>query len=134
MIRISSPISDAPWFLMASGALSEGNVAQVVAAIDTLGTSDRARPVLDLLHVEPVETGAILALGKLVERGLVNLMFKQARLAGTLPARMAAVLGESHVEAWEAVLAHIRNRREQGLADCPGIESLLARQGNTAVA
>lgn len=127
MFSLNSPITDAPWYLTASGLLLESSALQVAAAIDKAARNVPERAVFDLSTAERVETGVVIQLASLVERGRLNVIVQLGRLAPALPPKLAAVLGESQVEASEALLGHIRHRREQGLEDSEAIRALLAR-------
>lgn len=128
MFRVSSPLSDAPWYKTVSGSLHQGSVSQMITAIDEAAKATaRERPVIDLSTAECVETGVVIQLAELVERGQLNLVVQLGRLVPALPARLAAVLGESQVEARETLLGHIKQRREQGLEDCDAIRAMLTR-------
>ena len=61
-----------------------------------------------------------------MDRGEVCLLVSEAATAA-IPPRLAAVVRESHLEAMEAVLALVRRRRHDGIADSPTIAGLLER-------
>ncbi len=126
MLLITAPIADAPWYLMASGPLSVDSMPHVLAAIQAVRYGEVICPVLDLTTVDLIDAEAGNRLAEMVDRGDMNILGPGMSLA-SVPARLAAVVRESHLEAMETVLALIRRRRHDGIADHPAIAGLLDR-------
>ena len=126
LLLINTPIKDAPWFLEASGYLNNESMPYLNAAIQAARHGEPYCPVLDLTLVEQIDTDASEQLANLVERGEVNLL-SETPPDQQLPARLAVVLRESRLEAAESILSLVRQRRNDGLADCPVIAQMLAR-------
>ena len=126
MLLISTPINDAPWYLQASGFLNDDSMPYLYAAIQAAGHGEPFCPVLDLTLVEQIDTAAGEQLADLVERGDVNLL-SEIPANQTLTPRLAVMLRESRLEAAESILSLVRQRRHQGLADCPVSAQLLTR-------
>lgn len=125
--QISIPIDDAPWYLLATGSLHESAVAAALEAVDAAASIGTHRPVLDLTVADRVDTAALTRLGALVEQGRMNLLIQCERVVAMLPPRLAVVFGESRIEASEALLAHVKDRRERGMTDGPDISLALGR-------
>ncbi len=79
--------------------------------------------MLDLTLVERVDREAGERLAEMVARGEVNLLGGDL----VLPMHLAAVVRESHLEAVEAVLTLVRQRRHDGIDDTPALSALLER-------
>jgi len=118
---IRTPITGAPWYLCATGHVTADSVKHIEVAVSTV--PEASTLVLDLTLVERVDREAGERLAEMAARGEVNL------LGGVLvlPAQLAAMVRESHLEAVEAVLALVRQRRHDGLDDTPAIAALLER-------
>lgn len=121
------PFTDAPWYIRVTGVLQGSAIAQVTAAIEAAAQAAPERPIVDLSTADRVEPDVMTRLGELVERGKVNLILQLGRLVPAASPKLAAVLGESQVEAREALLGYIRQRREQGLEDSDAIREMLVQ-------
>jgi hypothetical protein len=98
-------------------------VRQVEAVVSATRADQKSSPVLDLTLVERVDREAGERLAEMVARGEINLLGGHL----VLPARLATVVRESHLEAVEAVLALIRQLRHDGIDDTPTLAALLER-------
>jgi hypothetical protein len=121
--QIRTPITGAPWYFCASGHITADSVRQVEAVVSAASSGQDASPVLDLTLVERVDREAGERLAEMVARGEVNLLGGDL----VLPMHLAAVVRESHLEAVEAVLTLVRQRRHDGIDDTPALSALLER-------
>lgn len=126
MFDISSPLTDAPWYLVARGPLTADRLTHLAAALRGASEGQDIPTVLDVTMVDHVVSEAGELLGDFVKRGEVSLLGPNlGRLP--LPAGSETVLREAELEAKEALLALVRYRRHQGIADCREITAMLAR-------
>jgi hypothetical protein len=126
MFLISAPITEAPWYLLANGPLSVGSLPHVLAAVQAARYGEVMCPVLDLTMAGPVDADAGKCLAEMVDRGDLNVLGPGINHVSMAPG-LAAVIRESHLEALETVVALIRRRRHEGLADSATISDLLDR-------
>jgi hypothetical protein len=119
---IYTPIAGAPWYFCAAGHVTADSLKQIESVISAVLPDAQSIPVLDLTLVE-VDREAGERLAAMVARGDVNLLGG----ALVLPPPLTAVVLESHLEAVEAVLTFVRQRRNEGMEDTPALSALLER-------
>ncbi len=89
----------------------------------------KSRPpfLIDLSMLDGIDPDAAVRLASMVQGGEVSLLAPDLASIQALPALLSAIVRESHLEAVEAVLALVRQRRYEGLSDDEVFGALLQR-------
>ncbi len=127
MFTLSTPLIDAPWYVLATGPLTVQSLPYVEASIQAARYGEVSPPVLDLSMLEGIDPDAAVRLASMVQSGEVSLLAPDLASIQALPALLSAIVRESHLEAVEAVLALVRQRRYEGLSDGEVLAALLKR-------
>lgn len=127
MFTISTPLIDAPWYVLATGPLTVQSLPYVEASIQAAQYGEVSPPVLDLSMLDGIDPDAAVRLASMVQSGDVSLLAPDLASIQALPALLSAIVRESHLEAVEAVLALVRQRRYEGFSDSEVLAALLKR-------
>ena len=99
----------------------------VEASIQAAQYGEVSPPVLDLSMLDGIDPDAAVRLASMVQSGDVSLLAPDLASIQALPALLSAIVRESHLEAVEAVLALVRQRRYEGFSDSEVLAALLKR-------
>ena len=111
MFTVSTPLLDAPWYVMATGPLTTQSFSHLEAAIQAAQYGEISAPILDLSLLDRIDPDAADQLAGMVERGEVSLLAPAPDAINGMPPRLTTILRESHLEAVEALFTLVRRRR-----------------------
>ena len=127
MFTVSTPLVDAPWYVVATGPLTTQSFSHLEAAIQAAQHGETSAPILDLALLDMIDPDAADRLAGMVERGEVSLLAPDPEAVNAMPVRLTMILRESHLEAVDALLTLVRRRRYDGFSDGPVLTELLKR-------
>jgi ABC-type transporter Mla MlaB component len=126
VLQILTPMTDAPWYVLADGPLNAHTLPHILAVIQTAGEGSSLCPGLDLTAVTEVDPAAAAELASWVERGKLNLLMSPA-VAAAIPAHLSLAVRESHLAALESIATYVQDRLHQGLTGKGVLEELFER-------